>query len=155
MTFSRVTAILASSAASLILALSVFAERHVSCSTLPAAVMNQAKTEAGDATIRGCVQERENAKLAYEVETLKQGKSRDIELDATGAVDEIQQEIPAATLPQAVSDAIAKAAGGGQVGKIESVTKGNIIASYETTIVKNGKRREIAFTPQGTPVKAD
>ncbi|HEY3989316.1 MAG TPA: PepSY domain-containing protein [Acidobacteriaceae bacterium] len=139
----------------LIAATSTVAESHVPCDRLPPAVLHQAKLEAGDATIRGCVKDRENGKLTYEVETLKDGKSRDIALDASGRVLEVEQEVAGSSLPQPVSDAIAKAAKGGKVGKIESVTRGGVIASYETTIVTEGKRQELAFNPQGAPVKAD
>jgi hypothetical protein len=125
------------------------------CKTLPAAVLYQAKVEAGDATIRGCVQDKEDGKLTYEVETLKDGRSRDILFDASGTVLEVEQEVAAGSLPPAVSDAIARAANGSKVGKVESVTRGGVIASYETTIMKKGRRQEIAFSPQGTPVKAD
>jgi hypothetical protein len=131
------------------------AEAHVPCKTLPAAVLHQAKAEAGDATIRGCVKDKENGKLTYEVETLKDGKSRDILLDDSGSVLELEQQVEVASLPPAVSDAITKAANGGKVGKVESVTRGGAIASYETTITTEGRRREIAFSPQGDPVKAD
>jgi hypothetical protein len=131
------------------------AESHVSCNTLPAGVLSQVKTEAGDATIRGCVKDKENGKLTYEVETLKDGRSRDIEFDASGSVLEVEQEVTGSSVPAAVSDAIATAAKGGKVGKIESVTRGGAIASYETTITRQGQRREVAFSPQGAPVKAD
>jgi hypothetical protein len=131
------------------------AETRVPCDTLPAAVLRQAKIEAGDATIRGCVKDKEDGRLIYEVEMLKDGKSKDIALDASGSVLEVEQEVAASTLPAAVSNAIAKAADGGKAGKVESVTRGGVIASYETTITKKGRRREVAFSPQGDPVKAD
>jgi hypothetical protein len=131
------------------------AETHVSCNTLPAAVLHQAKIEAGDATIHGCVKDKENGKLIYEVETLADGRSKDIVLDASGSVLEVEQEVAASSLPAAVSDAIARAAHGAKVGKIESVTRGGAISSYETTIVEKGRRREVAFNPQGAAVKAD
>ncbi len=132
------------------------AESRVPCKSLPAAVLHQAKAEAGDATIRDCIQDKENGKLTFEVETRQQdGKSKDIALDASGRVLELEQEITGGSLPPAVSDAIAKAAEGGKAGKIESVSRGGAIASYETTITKNGRRREVAFSPEGTPVKPD
>jgi hypothetical protein len=132
------------------------AESRVPCKSLPAAVLHQAKAEAGDATIRGCVKDKENGKLTYEVETTRpDGRSKDIALDASGTVLEVEQEILAGSLPPAVSGAIAKAANGGKAGKIESVTRGGVIASYETTITKDGRRREVAFSPEGAPVKAD
>ena len=141
--------------ASMIAAATANAESHVPCNTLPAAVLQHAKLEAGDATVRGCVKARENGKLTYEVETLKDGKSKDITLDVSGTVLEVEQEVAISSLPPAVSDAIAKAAHSGKIGKVESVTRDGAIASYETTITSNGQRREVAFTPQGAPVKAD
>jgi hypothetical protein len=141
--------------AGMIAAANAHAESHVSCNTLPAAVLQHAKLEAGDATIRGCVKDKENGKLTYEVETLKDGKSKDITLDASGAVLEVEQEVAGSSLPAAVSDAIAKVANGNKVGKVESVTREGAIASYETTITSKGQRREVAFNPQGAPVKAD
>jgi hypothetical protein len=132
------------------------AESHVPCKSLPAAVLQQAKVEAGDATIRGCVKDRVNGKLTYELETMQQdGRSKDITLDASGRVLEVEQEVMGSGLPPAVSAAIAKAADGGKAGKIESVTRRGVIASYETTITSKGQRREVAFSPQGAPVKAD
>jgi hypothetical protein len=130
-------------------------ETHVPCNTLPPAVLHQAKIEVGDATIRGCVQDRENGKLSYEVETLKDGRSKDIALDASGSILEVEREIAARSLPTALSVAIARTANGGEVGKIESVTREGVIASYETTISNKGRRHEIAFSPQRDPVKAD
>jgi hypothetical protein len=90
------------------------------------------------------------------VETLKDGRSKDITLDVSGTVLEVeQQEVAASSLPPAVSDAIAKAAHSRKIGKVESVTRQGAIASYETTITSNGERREVAFSPQGAPVEAD
>jgi hypothetical protein len=88
------------------------------------------------------------------VETLKHGKSKDITLDVSGSVLEVEQEGAAGSLPPAVSDAIAKAPHSSKIGKVESVREG-AIASYETTITSNGERREVAFSPRGAPVKAD
>jgi hypothetical protein len=75
--------------------------------------------------------------------------SRDIALGTTGSPVEIEQETPAGNLPVAGSEAIA--ANGGRVGKIESLTRGRTIASYQTTI----KSKEVAFSPQGVPVNVD
>jgi hypothetical protein len=113
------------------------------------------KLRAGPATLHGCVKDRENGKLTYEVETLKDGRSKDITLDASGTILEVEQEVATSSLPPAVSDAIAQAAHSRKIGKVESVTRQGAIASYETTITSNGERREVAFSPQGAPVKAD
>jgi hypothetical protein len=71
------------------------------------------------------------------VETLKDRRSRDIEFDASGPVLEVEQEVMDSGVPAAVSDVIAHAKGG-KIRKIESVTRGGAIASYETTITRQG-----------------
>ena len=87
---------------------------------------------------------------------MKHGKSKDITLDASGTVLEVeQQKVAVSSLPPAVSDAIAKAAHSRKIGKVESVTREGAIASCETTITSNGEWREVAFSPQGAPVEAD
>ena len=86
---------------------------------------------------------------------MKHGKSKDITLDVSGTVLEVEQEVATSSLPAAVSDAIAKAAHSRKIGKVESVTREGAIASCETTITSNGEWREVAFSPQGAPVEAD
>ena len=73
------------------------------CHTLPDAVLSHAKAEAEGATIRGCVKEKEDGKLTYEVETVKDGRSRDILLDASGSVLEVEQEVTPDRVPAAVA----------------------------------------------------
>jgi hypothetical protein len=58
-------------------------------------------------------------------------------------------------LPPPVAAAFAKAASGGKLGKVESLTRQGQLIAYESTIEKGGKHRELAFHPDGTPMKAD
>ena len=51
--------ILIATCAAAVFASTAYAESRVPCNTLPAAVLNQAKIETRDATIRGCVKDRE------------------------------------------------------------------------------------------------
>ncbi len=130
-------------------------ETKVSCDTVPAAVLHEAKAQAPGASIRGCVRDKENGKLTYEVETIQDNKSKDMTFDASGGLIEIEQQVDRDSLPAAVSIAMATSAKGGEIGKIESVTRGSSVVSYETTIKRKGKRNEVAFSPEGTPMKAD
>ena len=144
------TAVLAAGAAA-----TAYGEVKVSCDTLPAAVLQQAKTEAPGAAIHGCVRDKENGKLMYEVETIQDGKSKDMTFDANGGLMEVEQQVDHESLPAAVSGAITKAANGADIGKVESVTRGGSVVSYETTITRKGKHKEVAFSPEGAPMKAD
>ena len=132
------------------------AEHSVPCSTLPAAVQQRSKSliEPGT-TVRGCVKDVSAGKTTYEMELLSPQGSKDITFSPAGDVLEIEQQVDPATLPPPVAAAFAKAATGGKLGKVESLTRLGQLIAYESTVVKNGKHRELAFHPDGTPMKAD
>lgn len=104
-------------------------------------------------TIKSCVKDTSAGKVTYELETLKDGRSKDISLDAKGNVLEVEEQVDQASLPAPVVAAIQKAAHGGTVGKVESLTRGGALVSYETTITLNGKRHEVTFRPDGSATK--
>jgi hypothetical protein len=81
--------------------------------------------------------------------------SKDVTFSPQGDVLEIEQQVDQAALPPAVAAAFAKAAGGGKLGKVESLTRQGQLIAYESTIVIGGRHRELAFRPDGTPMKAD
>jgi hypothetical protein len=132
------------------------AEHSVPCSTLPDAVQQRSKSllETGT-TIHGCVKDVSAGKTTYEVELLTSHGSKDVTFSPTGDVLEIEEQVDAAALPPAVAAAFAKAASGGKLGKVESLTRQSQLIGYESTVVKDGKHRELAFRPDGTPMKAD
>lgn len=137
-------------------------ESRVPCNTLPATVLDHARKQAPDATVKTCVKDKEGSRLEYEVETSDAGRSKDMVFDPAGNIIEVEQEIDRGALPAAVANAIRQAAQGGEAGKVESVTKfgsksatGSDAISYETTITRNGTKREVAFRSDGTPVKPD
>ena len=135
----------------------VFAAEHkVPCSTLPSAVQQQSKVfvDSG-ATVRGCVKDVSNGTTTYEMELQRSGGSKDVTFSAAGEVVEIEEEVQRSALPPAVAAVFDKAAQGGTLGKIESLTRKGQLAGYEGTVSKNGKHRELAFHPDGSVMKAD
>ena len=132
------------------------AEHSVPCSTLPDAVQQRSKSllEPGT-TIHGCVKDVSAGKTTYEMELLTPQGSKDVTFSPAGDVLEIEQQVDPATLPPPVAAAFAKAAGGGKLGKVESLTRQGQLIAYESTIEKGGKHREVAFRPDGAPMKAD
>jgi len=70
------------------------------------------------------------------------------------SVREIEQQIDPATPPPRVAAAFAKAAGGGKFGKVESLTRQSQLIAYESAIVNGDKHHELAFRPDGAPMKA-
>lgn len=132
------------------------AEHSVPCGTLPDAVQQRSKSllQSG-ITVHGCVKDVSAGKTTYEIEMITPKGSKDVTFSATGDILEVEQQVEPATLPPAVSAALTKAATGGKLGKVESLTRQGQLVSYESTIEKDGKHREVAFRPDGTPMKAD
>jgi hypothetical protein len=132
------------------------AEHSVPCSTLPDAVQQSSKSllEPGT-TVHGCVKDVSAGKTTYEMELITPKGSKDVTFSPQGDVLETEQQVDATALPPPVAAAFAKAASGGKLGKVESLTRQGQLIAYESTVVKDGKHRELAFRPDGTPMKAD
>ena len=129
------------------------AEKKIQSKDLPPAVQKAVPAETKGAEIKGYNQETEKGKTFYEVETMLNGKSRDLLFDASGALVEVEEEIALDSIPSAAKAAIEKRAASGKVNKVESVTKGRSV-SYEAAITsKTGKRSEVAVKADGSPVK--
>ncbi|HVW12071.1 MAG TPA: hypothetical protein VHC90_26010 [Bryobacteraceae bacterium] len=131
------------------------ADTKVKLENLPPAVQAAVKEQTKNATLVGLSTEKENGKTTYEVETKVNGKSRDLELDKTGALLETEDEVDINTIPAAAKAALQKRAGAGTITKVEKVTAGSSI-SYEAAIrTKAGKSTEAAVNADGTPHKED
>ncbi len=125
------------------------AERSVKMKDLPAAVQQTVLEKTKGLTLVGLSEETEKGQTFYEAETKVDGKTRDILIDATGAVVEEEQEVPLDSIPEAARAAIERAAGNAKVELVESVTKGGTTV-YEATVKKNGKKTEIVVASDGT-----
>lgn len=128
------------------------AETKVNMQDLPPAVQNAVKEQTRNATLVGLSKEKEKGQTVYEVETKVNGRTRDLLLDKTGAVIEVEEEVDLNSIPAAAKDAIQKKAAGAKINKVETVTKGSTV-SYEAAITKNGKKSEIAVNADGSSHK--
>jgi uncharacterized membrane protein YkoI len=130
------------------------AEKKVQFKDLPAAVQAAAKDQSRGATVRGYTKEIENGKPEYEVETVMDGKTKDIALDENGSVLEVEQQVELASMPASAREGLEKQAGHGKIKKVESVTRGSSV-SYEAVVMRGSKRSEVAVTSDGKPGKED
>ena len=133
---------------------SIFAvEKKIGAKDLPPAVQKAVPRQTKGAEIKGYNLETEKGKTFYEVETMLNGKSRDLLFDASGALVEVEEEIALDSIPSAAKAAIEKRAANGKVNKVESVTRGQSV-SYEAEITSmTGKRSEVAVQADGSPMK--
>ena len=119
-------------------------------SKYPAAVRATIEAETKNATLKHVSKETEKGRTQYEVETMVNGNSRDLLVDPTGKVIEVEEQILLNAAPAAVQDALKTR---GTVLKIERVVRG-ATTSYEASVQgKNGKKAEVALDSEGKPVK--
>ena len=126
------------------------ADKKVQMKDLPAAVQKTVQAEeAKGARIVGLATEVEGGKKMYEVETIVGGRTRDLLLNAAGAIVETEEETAIDAVPASVKAAFEAR---GKVGKVETVTKGRTV-TYEAVVEKNGKKSEVAVDAAGKPIK--
>ncbi|MBP6822256.1 MAG: hypothetical protein KA368_11980 [Acidobacteria bacterium] len=128
-------------------------EKAVKIKDLPAAVQATVKEQSEGATIRGLAMETKDGKTFYEAELKVSGRSKDVLIDTTGKVLEIEEQVTLASLPAAAKAEILKQAGKGKILMVESITKENAVVAYEAHIRKAGKISEVKVSPEGKPME--
>ena len=124
-------------------------EKLVKYGDLPPAVRETAEKASSGAIVKGYSKETHGGKTEYEVETIVDGKSRDISIDRSGKVIEVEQQISLSAVPAAAMAAIQKGAGDGSIQKVEEV-KSDLETAYEAEILRHGKHREIRVHADGS-----
>jgi uncharacterized membrane protein YkoI len=127
-------------------------EKSVKMKNLPVAVQKTVQEQSKGATIRGLSKEIDAGKTIYEVELKVNGHNKDLLIDPTGAVVEIEEEVTLASLPPAVKAEIEKQAGSGKIVMVESITKNDAIVAYEAHVKTGKKRSEVKVSPDGQPI---
>lgn len=141
-------------------------EQVIPTSRLPKAVLARIEKDFPKAAIikAGMEDEDEYRVKVYEVKFTHNGKEREIMVSSDGTVVELETVVPENELPEAVRNALAKAAEGGKIQKIEKTEVLAVVKlvelktpdlSYEAQILKDGKHLEIKFAPNGKVVETE
>jgi len=137
----------------LVLASSVMAqEKTVKRSELPPAVEKTVVAQSRGAVIHGFSKEKENGHTYYEAEMTVNGHGKDLLMDETGAIVEIEEQVALDSLPSAVKDGLQAKAGQGKIIKVESITKHDKLVAYEAKVTTAGKKSEVQVGPDGKPL---
>jgi uncharacterized membrane protein YkoI len=126
-------------------------EQRVKMEDLPPAVQATVKAQSQGATLRGLSKEVENGKTLYEAEMVVNGHGKDVEIDSSGSVVAVEEEVALSSLPAAARAAIEKTAGNGKVTKVEAITHGSSLVAYEAQVNNAGKRSEVRVDAEGKP----
>jgi hypothetical protein len=127
-------------------------ERKIKRADLPLAVEKTVAAESAGATIKGFSMEKEKGETFYEAEMMVNGHSKDVLMNASGLVVEVEEEVALDKLPAEVKAGLEVEAGKGKIGKVESLTKKGKLVAYEAHVVINGKKSEVQVGPDGKPL---
>jgi hypothetical protein len=127
-------------------------EKKIKRSELPAAVEKTVAEQSKGATIRGFSEEKENGQTTYEAEMLVNGHTKDVQMDANGAVMEVEEQMDLQALPAEVKAGLQGKSGKGKITKVESITKKDKLVAYEAQVVTDGKKSEVQVGPDGKPL---
>jgi uncharacterized membrane protein YkoI len=127
-------------------------ERKIKRADLPPAVEKTVAAESAGATIKGLSTEKEKGETYYEVEMTVNGHSKDVLINTSGAVVEVEEEVAMDKLPGEVKAGLEAKAGAGKILKVESLMKKGKLVAYEAQIVSKGKKSEVQVGPDGKPL---
>jgi hypothetical protein len=96
----------------------------VKMKNLPEPVRKTVLEQTKGAQIKNIGKEVEKGATMYEVETVVNGRTRDLMIDSAGAVVSVEEEVAIASIPAAAKAGIEKLADGATITKVEAVTKG-------------------------------
>jgi len=129
------------------------ADKKTTLDKLPPPVRAAAEAQIKGATLLGVSTEKEKGKTFYELETKRNGKTRDLLLDSTGKLVSAEEEIDLDALPAPVRAALQKQSGTAKIDRVEAITKDGKLVAYEGAFKKGTKTVEAAVTPEGAPYK--
>ena len=132
--------------------ISVAQEKRIKHSDLPAAVERTVSAQSQGATIRGFSEEKENGQTYYEAEMSVNGHGKDLLMDTTGAIVEVEEQVGMESLPARVKEGLETKAGKGKILKVESITKHDKLVAYEAKVNTKGKKSEVQVGPDGKPL---
>jgi uncharacterized membrane protein YkoI len=128
------------------------ADKKVRRSELPPAVEKTVVEQSKGAEIRGFSQETENGATYYEAELIVEGHTKDVLIDKTGIVVEVEEQVALADLPAPVREGLQAKAGKGKLTKVESIRKRDTLVAYEAEVRTGQKRSEVQVGPDGKPL---
>jgi len=136
----------------LIVGVSSAQEKKIKRSDLPPAVEKAVAEVSKGATVKGFSEETDKGKTTYEVEMIVNGHTKDVELDPSGAIVEIEEQVAMDSLPANVKAGLAAKAAGGRIRNVETITKNGKLVAYEAHVDTAGKKSEIQVGPDGKPL---
>lgn len=116
--------------------------------TLPTVVAAAFRAAYPNATILHVSREPQDGKIVYEIESRDGAMRRDLLYSPAGQVIEIEEMIPADSVPAAVRAGLVRDLPGATLVGAEKVMRGEVVL-YEVHAKKNGRSQYLTYDPQG------
>jgi len=130
-----------------------FAEKKLALKDLPLAVQKAIQDELKGGEIKSIGKETEHGVAQYEVETMREGKHRDFNVDTKGKLLVVEEETTIDSIPAAAKAGIMKKVADGKVGMVELFLRsGETLYEAEYT-TKAGRKHEVLVKADGTETK--
>jgi hypothetical protein len=128
-------------------------DKAVKLVDMPKAVQETIHQQSQGARIVGTKTEQEDGKMLYELESVVGDHRRDLLIDPTGKVVEIEVEVALTATPPAVRAGIEKNAGSDEIVKIESMARTDEkVYAYDVRVRAGAKKRSFRVALDGTLV---
>lgn len=129
-------------------------EKSLQLKDLPPAVQKAVQDNLKGGEIKNIGKEKEDGVEQYEVETVRNGKARDYNVDTKGNLLVVEEATTIDAVPAAAKAAILKKVADGKLGVVETFTKTGQPMMYEAAYTdKKGKKHEVLVKADGTETK--
>ena len=129
------------------------AEKSIQMKDLPPAVQSAVQEQLRGADIKGVSMEKEKGATIFEVESMVNGKHKDLAFNASGSVVEAEDEIAIDAAPAPAKAAIMTKVGTRKLEMVETVTKGKTMYYEAHYTTKGGRKLEALVTADGSKAK--
>lgn len=131
----------------------VWAQKKLTLKDLPAEAQKTITAELKGGEIRSIGKETENGVTQYEVETMLNGKHRDLNVDTKGKLLVVEEETTLDSIPAAAKTAILKKVADGKLHMVELFQRGGTTLYEAAYTTKAGKKHEVLVKADGTETK--
>jgi hypothetical protein len=129
-------------------------EQSIKRKDVPSVILAAFEKSYPKATVKGYTQEKKDAIIVYEVESMEGDTHRDVTYTSDGALVSVEESIPVNDLPEAVLKSLKKEYPKGKIEYCEKIMKGETL-TYEV-LLKSGKQKwEVVFDTEGKIVEKE
>jgi uncharacterized protein YpmB len=132
---------------------SLGAGKKLALKDLPTAVQKTVQDQIKGDEIKSISKETENGVEQYEVETMRNGKHRDLNVDTKGDLLVVEEETSMDSIPPAARAAIQKTAADGKLAMVELFIRGNETMYEAAYTSKDSRKHEVLVRADGTETK--